>query len=136
MIISGENFPFSFFSIFLAVDSSVETREALTTALALVITLETDPEKWRELQHLHISSFPKMRCLKCASLLCFRCGEPTWHEGMTCKEYLQVKLAVVSNTELSETIAWTLANGYQTFLSFLSSFLSFFLLLLQVLTPR
>jgi len=89
-----------------------ERKQKASKILSTVISLETDYEKWRELQYRHVRVFPRMNCTNCLSNICFHCGEPSWHDGMSCKEHLKVKLSNnLCSFDLSQTIRWTLANS-------------------------
>jgi hypothetical protein len=56
---------------------------------AMLVSLETRPDDWRVLQFEHISRFPKLSCDACRARFCFQCGEPSWHDGQSCLEYMQ-----------------------------------------------
>lgn len=77
-----------------------------------IISLETDPEHWKELQLLHLSHFPQTKCNYCERSICFKCGESTWHKGITCDMYLRrrVEGAKGSSNTLA-TLKWKLAHS-------------------------
>lgn len=103
---------------------------ALQQISALLISLEKDDREWKDLQLLHLSSFPQHVCDKCAAEFCFKCGEPDWHLGMTCLEWIWQKAhqctpeivdkglypspplsSVTNEAEELENIKWKLANS-------------------------
>lgn len=53
-----------------------------------IISLEENPDTWKELQFLHVQHFPQVLCESCQGKFCFRCGEGSWHEGKQCMEYM------------------------------------------------
>lgn len=92
--------------------SSKTNHEANMCAISeIMVSLETRPEKWRELQFLHINRFPRVVCRNCKSSVCFSCGQAPFHDGQTCTECLQV---AIHHCEAPETLAnlnWRLMNG-------------------------
>jgi len=85
--------------------------EVMGAILAKMIGFEKDADKWRQLQHLHVKRFPKLKCENCTAQMCFQCGESTWHLDETCHEHMLKKLTASRGTDLFETIQWTLTHS-------------------------
>ncbi|KAJ3075466.1 hypothetical protein HK102_005596, partial [Quaeritorhiza haematococci] len=60
---------------------------AMSRLSSMFISLESNPDAWRDLQFLHVSNFGKAVC-SCTQSLCFQCGESPYHENETCHQHL------------------------------------------------
>jgi hypothetical protein len=68
-------------------------------------------EKRRELEFLHIRSFPKMSCPDCDQYMCFKCGD-LWHEGRSCEKNIQQKINnPYTAPNEKQTYEWQLQNS-------------------------
>jgi len=91
---------------------SLSNRYTASQISSELAALERNPEEWKELQFLHLSNFPQSKCVFCDRSICFKCGESTWHKGITCDRYLRrrVEQAKGSSNTLA-TLKWKLNHS-------------------------
>jgi len=90
---------------------------------ALLISLETDSQRWRDLLFSQLQKFPQQRCSYCDVYFCFQCGEEGYHLDYSCLEWMQylVNLANdaidfeildgISGKERIANLKWKIANS-------------------------
>ncbi|KAJ3224534.1 hypothetical protein HK099_008333 [Clydaea vesicula] len=72
--------------------------QKVTLISTMFIPLETDEAKWKKLQFLHISNFPKV------------IGETPFHENLACTKYMKNIIARNEDTEKVANFKWKLEN--------------------------
>ncbi|KAJ3382420.1 hypothetical protein HDU92_004780 [Lobulomyces angularis] len=85
--------------------------QKVTLISTMFIPLETDEAKWKKLQFLHISNFPKVMCFNCDESVCFSCGETPFHENLACTKYMKNIIARNEDTEKVANFKWKLENS-------------------------
>ncbi|KAJ3220839.1 E3 ubiquitin-protein ligase arih2 [Clydaea vesicula] len=83
----------------------------ITLISTMFIPLETVESKWKKLQFLHISNFPKVLCPNCEDSLCFSCGESPFHENIGCSKYMKHIIIKNQDTEKVANFKWKLENS-------------------------
>ncbi|KAL1914674.1 uncharacterized protein VTP21DRAFT_8085 [Calcarisporiella thermophila] len=85
-----------------SIESVIAAASSISSQL---VALEIRPEKWKELQFMHVANFPQATCNYCVHPVCLQCGEGEHHLGMTCFEYLRHKLELASAASSSAAAA-------------------------------
>ncbi|RKP21187.1 hypothetical protein ROZALSC1DRAFT_27373 [Rozella allomycis CSF55] len=92
--------------------SSLGPRYNVSQISSELVALEKSPELWKELQFLHLSTFPQTKCKKCERAICFKCGESTWHKGIACELYLKKRIIQAKGSSGTlATLKWKLAHS-------------------------
>ncbi|KAI9020737.1 hypothetical protein CLU79DRAFT_703889 [Phycomyces nitens] len=73
-----------------------------------LVSLETLPEAWKQIQFRHVANFPIERCTTCQRTMCLQCGE-FGHGGQSCLEYLETQMTGGSEDQLA-TVQWKLEH--------------------------
>eukprot|EP00126_Sphaerothecum_destruens_P010326 Sdes_comp20717_c0_seq2m16430 len=73
----------------------------LSSFSQLLIRQIPDDIKRLEMQFLFIYIFPFSTCAHCQAQFCYQCGEPNWHEQMSCEDYMYSRVRRLSKVKVS-----------------------------------
>ncbi|EGF82248.1 expressed protein [Batrachochytrium dendrobatidis JAM81] len=90
-----------------------ERQKRLSDISECFISLELSSEKWKELQFLHLKSFPQAMCHCCDQSICFSCGQSPYHTGQSCTDCIRDTIADGGSVDVISSLQWKLDNSKQ-----------------------
>ena len=102
----------------------IDQKDKWAKLSADLISLQTDPQKWRDLLFWQLKHFPRHSCTHCNSTFCFQCGEDGYHADYTCLEWMNylvnianepavepIEDTVTINSERVANLKWKIMNS-------------------------